>query len=138
MSITPVRSWSPDVQELGDRIAGLTVAAAARLTIYLREVHRIEPAAAGTVTVVDERLPPPPPPPVPTEFSVWLEGFDPARKVHVIKAVRDATGLGIKEARDRVDGDGKPVGENLPPAEAEALKKKLLEAGGNAVLKPAP
>src|SRR5258708_1680466 len=108
MSDPAVRSWSPDVQELGDRIAGLTVAGAAQLTIYLREVHKIEPATAGTVTVVDDRLPPPPPPPPPTEFSVWLEGFDPAKKVHVIKAVRDATGLGIKEARDRVDGDGKP------------------------------
>jgi large subunit ribosomal protein L7/L12 len=136
MSETAVRSWSPDVQEIGDRIAGLTVARAAQLTVYLREVHKIEPAAAGTVTVVDEKLPPPPPPP-PSEFSVWLESFDPAKKVHVIKAVRDATGLGIKEARDRVDGDGKAVRENLPPTDAEALKKKLEEAGGKVVLKPA-
>lgn len=69
-----------------------------------------------------------------TEFTVVLSDVG-ANKVSVIKAVREITGLGLKEAKDLVDGAPKPVKEGLPKAEAEAAKKKLEEAGAKADLK---
>lgn len=69
-----------------------------------------------------------------TEFTVVLSDVG-ANKVGVIKAVREITGLGLKEAKDLVDGAPKPVKEGLPKADAEAAKKKLEEAGAKADLK---
>jgi len=69
-----------------------------------------------------------------TEFSVELTEAG-ASKINVIKVVREVTGLGLKEAKDIVDGAPKVVKENMPKADAEALKKKLEEAGGKVVLK---
>jgi large subunit ribosomal protein L7/L12 len=69
-----------------------------------------------------------------TEFNVVLLEAG-ANKVSVIKAVREITGLGLKEAKDLVDGAPKPVKEALPKADAEAAKKKLEEAGAKAELK---
>ena len=69
-----------------------------------------------------------------TEFNVVLTGAG-ANKVGVIKAVREATGLGLKEAKDLVEGAPAVVKEGLPKADADALKKKLEEAGGTAELK---
>jgi large subunit ribosomal protein L7/L12 len=69
-----------------------------------------------------------------TEFSVELTEAG-ASKINVIKVVREVTGLGLKEAKDIVDGAPKIVKENMPKADAEALKKKLEEAGGKVVLK---
>jgi large subunit ribosomal protein L7/L12 len=69
-----------------------------------------------------------------TEFTVVLENFG-ANKVGVIKAVREITGLGLKEAKDLVDGAPKPVKEGIAKADAEAAKKKLEEAGAKAEIK---
>jgi large subunit ribosomal protein L7/L12 len=69
-----------------------------------------------------------------TEFNVVLAEVG-ANKVGVIKAVREITGLGLKEAKDLVDGAPKTVKEALPKADAEAAKKKLEEAGAKAELK---
>ena len=69
-----------------------------------------------------------------TEFSVELSEAGP-NKINVIKAVREITGLGLKEAKDIVDGAPKAVKENMPKADAEALKKKLEEAGAKVTLK---
>ena len=69
-----------------------------------------------------------------TEFSVELAEAG-ANKINVIKVVREVTGLGLKEAKDIVDGAPKVVKENMPKADAEALKKKLEEAGGKVNLK---
>ena len=69
-----------------------------------------------------------------TEFTVILADFG-ANKVGVIKAVREITGLGLKEAKDLVDGAPKPVKEGIAKADAEAAKKKLEEAGAKAELK---
>ena len=69
-----------------------------------------------------------------TEFTVVLAEIG-ANKVGVIKAVREITGLGLKEAKDLVDGAPKPVKEGMPKADAEAAKKKLEEAGAKADLK---
>ncbi len=69
-----------------------------------------------------------------TEFSVELTEAG-ASKINVIKVVREVTGVGLKEAKDLVDGAPKMVKENMPKADAEALKKKLEEAGGKVTLK---
>ena len=69
-----------------------------------------------------------------TEFTVVLAAAG-DKKINVIKAVREATGLGLKEAKERVDGAPKPVKENIGKAEAEELKKKLEEAGATVELK---
>ncbi|MDB5796560.1 MAG: ribosomal protein [Paucimonas sp.] len=69
-----------------------------------------------------------------TEFTVILTEFG-ANKVGVIKAVREITGLGLKEAKDLVDGAPKPVKEAIPKADAEAAKKKLEDAGAKAEIK---
>jgi large subunit ribosomal protein L7/L12 len=84
------------------------------------------PAAAGgaAAAVVEEK----------TEFTVQLSEVGP-NKVQVIKAVREITGLGLKEAKDLVDGAPKPVKEGITKADAEAAKKKLEEAGAKAELK---
>lgn len=69
-----------------------------------------------------------------TEFTVELQEAGP-NKINVIKAVREVTGLGLKEAKDIVDAAPKVVKENMPKADAEALKKKLEEAGAKVALK---
>jgi large subunit ribosomal protein L7/L12 len=82
------------------------------------------PAGGGVAAAVEEQ----------TEFTVILTEVG-ANKVGVIKAVREITGLGLKEAKDLVDGAPKPVKEAVPKADAEAAKKKLEEAGAKAELK---
>jgi large subunit ribosomal protein L7/L12 len=82
------------------------------------------PAAAGGAAAAEEQ----------TEFTVTLKSAG-ANKVGVIKAVREITGLGLKEAKDLVDGAPKPVKEGIAKADAEAAKKKLEEAGAKAELK---
>jgi large subunit ribosomal protein L7/L12 len=80
--------------------------------------------AAGAAAAVEEQ----------TEFTVVLENFG-ANKVGVVKAVREITGLGLKEAKDLVDGAPKPVKEGVSKADADAAKKKLEEAGAKAEIK---
>jgi large subunit ribosomal protein L7/L12 len=70
-----------------------------------------------------------------TEFTVVLAGIDPAKKVNVIKVVRELTGLGLKEAKDMVEGAPQTVKEGVNKADAEAMKKKLEEGGGKVELK---
>lgn len=82
------------------------------------------PAAGGGAAVAEEK----------TEFSVVLLAAG-EKKVEVIKVVRAATSLGLKEAKDLVDGAPKPVKEGIPKAEAEALKKQLEDAGAKVELK---
>src|SRR6516225_7658134 len=125
------RSWSPDIKDLGDKIVALTVAKAVELGDYMEQVHKIKPAASAVaIAPTGPAGPAAPEKPVePTEFTVQLDGFDPAKKINVIKIVREITGLGLKEAKDLVEGAPKPIKENLPTAEAEALKKKLEEGG---------
>src|SRR5437870_10785501 len=132
------RTFAPDIKELGDKIVTLTVAKAVELGNYLEEVHGIKPAAsavavaagpAGGGAAAAEK------PPEQTEFTVVLEGYDTAKKINVIKVVREITGLGLKEAKDLVEGSPKPVKENVSKDDAAKLKTKLEEAGGKISLK---
>src|SRR5262249_7471340 len=134
------RQFSPDVMEIGDKIAALTITKAVELRDYLKEVYKIEPAAGGGVVMAAGpagagAAAPAEKPAEKTEFTVSLDGFDAAKKINVIKVVRDITGLGLKEAKDLVEGAPKAVKENLPKDEAEALKKKLEDGGAKVSLK---
>ncbi len=127
------------IMELGDKLANLKVVEAVQLKDYLKEKYNIEPAGGGVVmaaptatAAVAEK------PAEVTDFQVILEGLaDPAKKINVIKVVREITSLGLKEAKDMVEGAPKAVKETAPKAEAEAIKKKLEDAGGKVSLKPA-
>ena len=83
------------------------------------------PAAGAAAPAAEEK----------TDFDVVLAGFDAAAKIKVIKVVREITGLGLKEAKDLVEGAPKAVKEGLPKADAEAAAKKLEEAGAKVALK---
>lgn len=125
-----------DIVELGDKIAGLKLTQAVDLGKYLKEKYGIEAAAGGAVMVAaagaagageakkEEK----------TEFNVSLDDAG-AQKIQVIKVVRELTGLGLKEAKDLVEGAPKVVKENLPKAQAEEMKKKLESAGAKVSLK---
>jgi large subunit ribosomal protein L7/L12 len=132
-------AWSPDITEIGDKIVGLTVAKAVELGKYLEEKHGIKPAAsavavaAGPVGTGDAGTVAPA---AKTEFTVQIDGLsDATKKINVIKVVREITGLGLKEAKDLVEGAPKPVKENVSKDDAEALKKKLEEGGAKVSIK---
>ncbi len=124
-----------NVKALGDQIVGLTLKEAVELGDYLKDEYGIEPAAGaaviqpgpgsgGPAEEVEEQ----------TEFDVILKAPG-DQKIKVIKAVREATGLGLKEAKEVVDGAPKAVKEGIPKEEAEALAEKIKEAGGEVELK---
>ncbi len=126
-------TFEAKISKLGDDIAGLTLKEAVDLADYMKETYSIEPAAAGAVMMAggggdvaeDEEQ---------VEFDVILETFG-ERKIQVIKAVREATGLGLKEAKATVDGCPGPVKEKISKEEADALKVKLEEAGATVLIK---
>ena len=132
MSEESTKEWSSGIKELGDKIVKLTLMQAKELGDYLKEVHGIEPAsgaavmmagpaagaAGGEAAAAEEK----------TSFSVILKEIG-DKKIQVIKEVRALTGLGLKEAKDLVDGVPKPVKEGVSKDEAEAAKKQLEAAG---------
>src|SRR5204862_297019 len=103
---------------------------------YLADVHKIKGPKGGAGAAPDTAPTPVPVVEEPTAFNLVLEGLaDPAKKINVIKVVRELTSLGLKEAKDLVEGAPKPVKENLPKDEAEAVKKKLEDGGAKVSLK---
>jgi large subunit ribosomal protein L7/L12 len=122
------KKWSGEIKKLGDKIVDLTLIQAKELGDYLKEEYGIEPAA-GAVMMAG---------PVPaaaaeeaeekTSFDVILKEFG-DKKIQVIKEVRALTGLGLKEAKDLVDGVPKPVKQGLSKEDAEAAKAQLEAAG---------
>jgi len=130
------REFSAQAQELGEKIVGLTLKEAKELSDYLEEVHGIKPAAGGAAVmmapaegggaaVAEEEK---------TEFDVVLESFG-EKKIGVIKVVRAATALGLKEAKDLVEGVPAKVKEGLSKEDAEKLKTELEEAGATVSIK---
>jgi large subunit ribosomal protein L7/L12 len=120
--------------EILDKISSLTVLELSELIKAMEDKFGVSaaaavavagPAAAGPAAAAAEEQ---------TEFTVVLSSFG-ENKVNVIKAVREITGLGLKEAKDLVDGAPKPVKEGVNKADAEAAKKKLEEAGAKAEVK---
>jgi len=127
------RNWNPDIKNLGEKIVALTLLQAKELGDYLKDEHGLEPAAGGVV-MAGPAAPAAAAAEEPTEFKVVLMEAG-ANKIQVIKEVRSITGLGLKEAKDLVDGAPKTVKEGLPKAEAEELKKKIEAAGGKVEVK---
>lgn len=135
MAEAPAKEFSSAVKEIGDKIVGLTVKDAQNLADYLKDAYGIEPAGGGAVMMagpaggaaaeVEE---------APTLFDVILKDGG-ATKINVIKAVRAATQLGLKEAKDMVDGAPKTVKEGVSKEDAEKLKKELEDAGAKVELK---
>ena len=124
-----------EITELGDKLAGLTLKQAVDLAAYLKEKHGIEAAAGGVMMAggggpapvaeaVEEK----------TTFDVILKAVG-DKKINVIKEVRTATQLGLKEAKDLVEGAPKTIKEGLSKEEAEKLKKLLEDQGATIELK---
>jgi large subunit ribosomal protein L7/L12 len=134
----PAKEFSAETTELAEKIVGLTLKQAQELVDCLKENYGIEPAGGGAVMMAgpgagagggeDEAAE------EKTDFDVVLKSAG-DKKIQVIKVVRAATGLGLKEAKELVDGAPKPVKEGLPKEEAEKLQKELEEAGGEVELK---
>jgi len=123
--------WSSQVKDLGDKIVGLTLVQAKELGDYLKDEYGIEPAAAGAVMMAGPAAAagaPAEKAEEKTSFDVVLKAFG-DKKIQVIKEVRALTGLGLKEAKDLVDGVPKPVKQGISKEEAEAAKKQLEAAG---------
>jgi large subunit ribosomal protein L7/L12 len=133
---TETRQFSATTLELGDKIVGLTLKEAKELSDYLSDVHGIKPAAGGAVMMAAPAAggEGPAKPAEKTEFDVILEGFG-DKKIGVIKVVRAATGLGLKEAKDLVEGLPAKIKEGISKEDAEKLKKELEEAGGTISIK---
>ena len=119
--------------EILDKISSMTVLELSELIKAMEDKFGVSAAAAAAVAApaagaaapaVEEQ----------TEFTVILSSFG-ENKVNVIKAVRELTGLGLKEAKDLVDGAPKPVKEGVSKADADAAKKKLEEAGAKVEIK---
>ncbi len=130
-----VREWSPATKEMGDKIVELTLKQAKELSDYLDEVHGIKPAAGGAVMMAAATTEAAPAAPVKTEFDVVLEGYDDAKKIAVIKEVRAATALGLKEAKELVEKAPSKVKEGISKEDAEKLKAARETAGAKVSIK---
>ena len=129
------KSWGADIKEIGDKIVALSLLQAKELADYLKEEYGIEPAAGGAVMMAaapgaggaaeeaEEK----------TSFDVVLKAFG-DNKIAVIKAVRALTSLGLKEAKDLVEGAPKTIKEGVSKEDAEAAKSALEEAGATVEL----
>ena len=136
MATAEMTSFADNIKTLGDSIVKLTVLEAKSLGDYLEEVHGIKAAAvaagpamsAGPAEPIAVKE-------VQTEFDVVLEAFDAAKKIGIIKVVRAATGLGLKEAKDAVEAAPKTIKTGISKDDAEKLKKELEEAGATIKIK---
>jgi large subunit ribosomal protein L7/L12 len=122
-------------KDLGDKIVGLTLLQARALGSYLENVHGIKPAGGGVVmAAASAPSGPAEAPKVQTEFDVILTGFG-ENKIPVIKVVRAATGLGLKEAKDLVEAVPKPIKQGISKDDAAKIKAEIEAAGGKADIK---
>jgi len=123
-----------DVKVLAEQLVNLTVKEVNELAGILKDEYGIEPAAAAPVMVSNGGGADAPVVAEKTSFDVILKAAG-AQKLAVVKLVKDLTGLGLKEAKDLVDGAPKPVKEGVSKEESESLKKQLEEAGAEVEVK---
>lgn len=123
-----------DINAIAEQIQGLTLMEAAELVKTLEDKLGVSAAAATVVAGVAGAAPAAAAAEEKTEFTVILAGAG-SNKIATIKAVREVTSLGLKEAKDLVDNAPKPIKENVSKEEAETLKKKLTEAGAQVEVK---
>ena len=126
------KEFDAAIKDLGNKIVELTLKQAVDLADYLKEEYGIEPAAGGAVVMagggdaaVEEEQ---------TEFTVVITAAG-DKKIQAIKAVRELTGLGLKEAKELVDGAPKNIKEGVSKEEADAIGEKLKEAGASFEIK---
>jgi large subunit ribosomal protein L7/L12 len=127
-------TWSSDVQAIGEQVASLNLLQMVQLGNYLEQVHGVKPASSQIVAPEQQPEKEQAPPPQ-SEFAVSLDGFHPDKKLALIKLVREIISLGLKEAKEFVEGGPKVIKEALSKADAEVLKAKLEQAGGKVSLK---
>jgi len=123
-----------DIKKIAEQLVGLTVKEVTELSDVLKEEYGIEPAAAAEVAVAPAASGDAAAAEEKSEFDVILKAAG-ASKLAVVKLVKELTGLGLKEAKDIVDGAPQAVKEGVAKDEAEALKKQLTEAGAEVELK---
>jgi large subunit ribosomal protein L7/L12 len=119
-----------DLKTFAEQLVGLTVKEVNELAKILKEEYGIEPAAAAVAVAAGPAGAAAPAAEERTAFNVILKAGG-ANKLNVVKIVKDMTGLGLKEAKDLVDGAPKPIKEGISKADAEALVAKLKEAGAD-------
>ena len=134
MSVEAATEFDEKTKELGDKIVGLTLLEAKRVVDYLKQVHNIEPAGGGAVMMAAAPVAAAEAVKEQTEFNVVLTGFG-ENKIGVIKVVRAVTGLGLKEAKDLVEGAPKTVKEGVSKEDADKLKAEIVAAGGTCDIK---
>jgi len=137
MAEASAREWSAEIKDLGDKIMTLSLLKAQELGDYLKDVYGLEAAAAPVIAAgpaVGGAAPAAAAAAEKDEFNVVLTSGG-AEKIKVIKVVRELTGLGLKEAKDLVDGAPKTVKEGVAKDQAQEMKKKIEEAGGTVELK---
>jgi len=132
MAEAPAVEFSAEITELADKLVNLSLKDAQSLVDCLKEVHGIEPAGGGVMMAADsggegaeaeEK----------TAFDVILSGFG-DKKIQVIKVVRSITGLGLKEAKELVEGAPKPLKEGVSKEDADKIKGEIEEAGGTVTI----
>jgi large subunit ribosomal protein L7/L12 len=136
MSTAEATQFAETIKTLGDSLVNMKVMDVLSLTKYLKETYGLEAAAAaagpvmmaGPAPVAEVKE-------VHTEFDVILEAYDAAKKIGIIKVVRAATGLGLKEAKDAVEAAPKTIKTGVSKDDAEKLKKELEEAGATVKIK---
>jgi large subunit ribosomal protein L7/L12 len=136
MATAEAPSFADNIKSLGDSIVKLTVLEAKALGDYLEVVHGIKPAAAAVAVAGPAAGPAAPAEAAApkTEFDVVLEVVGP-NKINVIKVVRAATSLGLKEAKDLVEAAPKEIKTGISKDDAEKLKKELEDAGATVKVK---
>jgi len=134
MATDTATTYADDIKGLGDQIVGLTLIQAKNLADYLENVHGIKPAAGGAVMMAAGPAAAAAPVEEKTEFDVVLAEIG-GNKIGVIKVVRAATGLGLKEAKDLVEAAPKPIKTGVSKEDADKLKKELEEAGAKVEVK---
>ncbi len=137
MAEAPAKQFSKEIKTLGDKIVALSLKQAQELVDYLKEEHGIEPAVGGAVMMPQAAGPGEAAAPAEeekTSFDVVLSTVG-DKKIQVIKVVRAATALGLKEAKELVDSAPKPVKEGISKEEAEKLKADLEEVGAGVEIK---
>jgi large subunit ribosomal protein L7/L12 len=125
-----------DINAIADQIQGLSLLEASQLVKLLEEKLGVSAAAASVAVAAPGAgaAAAAPPAEEKTEFSVVLTAVG-ANKINVIKAVREVTSLGLKEAKDLVDGAPKPIKEGVNKDEAETIRKKFVDAGATVEVK---
>jgi large subunit ribosomal protein L7/L12 len=134
MATDTATTYADDIKSIGDKIVGLTLLEAKNLADYLEDVHGIKPAAGGAVMMAGPAAAAAAPAEEKTEFDVILAEIG-SNKIGVIKVVRAATGLGLKEAKDAVEAAPKAIKTGVSKEDADKLKKELEEAGAKVEVK---